>query len=168
MQSAAMTAADVHRTILAVWRIEQPRLITGLSRMLRDVTLAEDLTQEFIYRFLERDSLSHLSPAAGRFRSFLLVCLKHFLANERERAHAADRLYGAAGAHTLLELRERPRPARAVADGIERAGNRKQNARRHDMRRIEAGRREPSVKGSALPASTSSLRSMRCHSTSVQ
>ena len=40
-----MTAADVHRTILAVWRIEQPRLITGLSRMLRDVTLAEVLTQ---------------------------------------------------------------------------------------------------------------------------
>ncbi len=35
-----------HRTILAVWRIEQPRLITGLSRMLRDVPLAEDLTQE--------------------------------------------------------------------------------------------------------------------------
>src|SRR5260370_21387257 len=45
-RSAAMTAADVHPTILAVWRIEQPRLITGLSRMLRDVPLAEDLTQE--------------------------------------------------------------------------------------------------------------------------
>src|ERR1700709_21969 len=46
--SAAMTAADFHRTILAVWRIEQPRLITGLSRMLRDVPLAEDLTQEAV------------------------------------------------------------------------------------------------------------------------
>jgi RNA polymerase sigma factor (sigma-70 family) len=53
MQSAAMTAADVHRTILAVWRIEQPRLITGLSRMLRDVTLAEDLTQEALVAALE-------------------------------------------------------------------------------------------------------------------
>jgi len=52
---------------------------------------AEDLTQEFFYRFLERDSLMHVSPAAGRFRSFLLVCLKHFLANERERAHAQRR-----------------------------------------------------------------------------
>ena len=41
-----MIAADIHRTILAVWRIEQPRLITSLSRMLRDVPLAEDLTQE--------------------------------------------------------------------------------------------------------------------------
>jgi RNA polymerase sigma-70 factor (ECF subfamily) len=44
------------------------------------------LTQEFFYRFLERDSLAHVNPQAGRFRSFLLACLKHFLANERERA----------------------------------------------------------------------------------
>ena len=48
-----MTAADVHRTILAVWRIEQPRLITALCRMLRDVTLAEDLTQEALVAALE-------------------------------------------------------------------------------------------------------------------
>jgi RNA polymerase sigma factor (sigma-70 family) len=53
VQSAAMTAADINRTILAVWRIEQPRLITGLSRMLRDVTLAEDLTQEALVAALE-------------------------------------------------------------------------------------------------------------------
>jgi RNA polymerase sigma factor (sigma-70 family) len=48
-----MTAADIHRTILAVWRIEQPRLITSLSRMLRDVPLAEDLTQEALVAALE-------------------------------------------------------------------------------------------------------------------
>jgi RNA polymerase sigma factor (sigma-70 family) len=48
-----MTAADINRTVLAVWRIEQPRLITGLSRMLRDVTLAEDLTQEALVAALE-------------------------------------------------------------------------------------------------------------------
>ena len=48
-----MTAADINRTILAVWRIEQPRLITGLARMLRDVTLAEDLTQEALVAALE-------------------------------------------------------------------------------------------------------------------
>ena len=48
-----MTAADVHGMILAVWRIEQPRLITSLSRMLRDVPLAEDLTQEALVAALE-------------------------------------------------------------------------------------------------------------------
>ncbi|MGY4256182.1 RNA polymerase sigma factor (sigma-70 family) [Bradyrhizobium sp. USDA 4516] len=48
-----MTAADIQATILAVWRIEQPRLITSLSRMLRDVPLAEDLTQEALVAALE-------------------------------------------------------------------------------------------------------------------
>ena len=49
-----MTAANAHRTILAVWRVEQPRLITSLARMLRDVPLAEDLTQEALLAALER------------------------------------------------------------------------------------------------------------------
>ncbi len=51
-----MTAAGIdraRRTILAVWRIEQPRLITSLARMLRDVPLAEDLTQEALLAALE-------------------------------------------------------------------------------------------------------------------
>jgi RNA polymerase sigma factor (sigma-70 family) len=48
-----VTAADAHRAILAVWRIEQPRLITSLARMLRDVPLAEDLTQEALLAALE-------------------------------------------------------------------------------------------------------------------
>jgi RNA polymerase sigma factor (sigma-70 family) len=51
--SAAVMAADAHRAILAVWRIEQPRLITSLARMLRDVPLAEDLTQEALLAALE-------------------------------------------------------------------------------------------------------------------
>ena len=52
-----MTAAGIdrtmHRRILAVWRIEQPRLITSLARMLRDVPLAEDLTQDALLAALE-------------------------------------------------------------------------------------------------------------------
>jgi RNA polymerase sigma factor (sigma-70 family) len=48
-----MTAADIHRTILAVWRIEQPRLITSLARMLRDVPLAEELTQDALLAAFE-------------------------------------------------------------------------------------------------------------------
>jgi RNA polymerase sigma factor (sigma-70 family) len=49
-----MSAADAHRAILAAWRIEQPRLITSLARMLRDVPLAEELTQEALLAALER------------------------------------------------------------------------------------------------------------------
>jgi len=49
-----MTAAGAHRAILAAWRIEQPRLITSLARMLRDVPLAEELTQDVLLAALER------------------------------------------------------------------------------------------------------------------
>jgi DNA-directed RNA polymerase specialized sigma24 family protein len=52
---------------------------------------AEDLTQEFFFRFLKRQPLGGVQPAAGKFRSFLLACLKNFLANERERAQAQRR-----------------------------------------------------------------------------
>jgi RNA polymerase sigma-70 factor, ECF subfamily len=49
-----VTAHDINRTISAIWRIESPRLIAGLARMLRDVGLAEDLAQEALVIALER------------------------------------------------------------------------------------------------------------------
>lgn len=52
---------------------------------------AEDLTQGFFARFLERNYLEGLSSEKGRFRAFLLACLKHFLANERDRAGRVKR-----------------------------------------------------------------------------
>jgi RNA polymerase sigma-70 factor (ECF subfamily) len=52
---------------------------------------AEDLTQGFFCHFLEKNPLLNVQPSAGKFRSFLLVCLKNFLANERERANAQRR-----------------------------------------------------------------------------
>jgi RNA polymerase sigma factor (sigma-70 family) len=49
-----VTAADIHRTIDAVWRIESAKLIAGLARIVRDVGLAEDLAQEALVAALER------------------------------------------------------------------------------------------------------------------
>src|SRR6266481_5167803 len=49
-----MTASDTHRTIDAVWRIESPRLIAGLARIVRDVGLAEDLAQDALVVALEQ------------------------------------------------------------------------------------------------------------------
>jgi RNA polymerase sigma factor (sigma-70 family) len=60
-----MTAADLHRTILAVWRIEQPRLITSLARMLRDVPLAEDLTQEALLAACEHWPVTGIPERPG-------------------------------------------------------------------------------------------------------
>lgn len=52
---------------------------------------AEDLTQEFFARLLQKDYLQAADPAKGRFRTFLLVALKRFLANEWDRTHAVKR-----------------------------------------------------------------------------
>jgi predicted RNA polymerase sigma factor len=49
-----MTATDTHRTIDAVWRIESARLIAGLTRIVRDVGLAEDLAQDALVADLLR------------------------------------------------------------------------------------------------------------------
>jgi RNA polymerase sigma factor (sigma-70 family) len=56
---------------------------------------AEDLTQEFFARLLRRDSFSKVNPERGRFRNFLLVSLRHFLADEYDKSRAARRGGGA-------------------------------------------------------------------------
>ncbi len=52
---------------------------------------AQDLTQGFFAQLLERNALRNLDPRKGKFRSFLLVLLRHFLTNEAKRAGAAKR-----------------------------------------------------------------------------
>ena len=52
---------------------------------------AEDLTQGFFTRVLEKRSLRDFDRERGRFRSFLLGALKHFIANERDAARAQKR-----------------------------------------------------------------------------
>jgi RNA polymerase sigma factor (sigma-70 family) len=52
---------------------------------------AEDLTQAFFAHLLRRDFLRHVDQERGRFRSFLLACLNHFLADERDKASAEKR-----------------------------------------------------------------------------
>jgi len=56
---------------------------------------AEDLTQAFFARLLEKNYLNGISSDGGKFRSFLLVTLKHFLANEWDRANRQKRGGGA-------------------------------------------------------------------------
>jgi RNA polymerase sigma factor (sigma-70 family) len=75
---------------------------------------AEDLTQSFFARLLEKRSLSLADPARGRFRTFLLCALKRFLADEWDRARAQKRGGGAAVIsldETTAEGRYRLEPA---------------------------------------------------------
>lgn len=61
---------------------------------------AQELTQEFFARLLEKKQLRLADPARGKFRSFLLGTLKHFLSDERKRANAQKR----GGGRELLSL----------------------------------------------------------------
>ncbi len=58
---------------------------------------AQDLTQEFFARLLKGNWVARADQQRGRFRSFLLAAMKHFMANEWHKAHAQKR-----GAHSLL------------------------------------------------------------------
>jgi len=52
---------------------------------------ASDLTQGFFAELVEKDFLANVDPEKGRFRSFLLASLRHFLARERDRNRALKR-----------------------------------------------------------------------------
>ncbi len=65
---------------------------------------AEDITQSFFSRFIEKDLLDNVEPAKGRFRTFLLVCMKRFIVNWRESASALKR--GGGATPLSLDLRD--------------------------------------------------------------
>ncbi len=69
-----MKATDIQRTIEAVWRIEQARLIAGLMRLVRDVGLAEELAQEALVMALERWPATGLPERPG---AWLMATAKH-------------------------------------------------------------------------------------------
>jgi RNA polymerase sigma factor (sigma-70 family) len=83
-----MTAADAHRAILAVWRIEQPRLITSLARILRDVPLAEDLTQEALLAALEHWPATGVPEKPG---AWLMATAKHRALDHLRRNRMLER-----------------------------------------------------------------------------
>ncbi|MBL9140015.1 MAG: sigma-70 family RNA polymerase sigma factor [Verrucomicrobiales bacterium] len=67
-----------------------------------DAHAAQDLTQGFFARLLERNDLAGLTREGGRFRSFLLTALNHFLVNEHEKSRTQKR----GGGRLLLSLDE--------------------------------------------------------------
>src|SRR5688572_6623441 len=69
-----MTATDTHRAIEAVWRIESARLIAGLTRIVRDVGVAEDLAQDALVVALEKWPESGVPDNPG---AWLMGTAKH-------------------------------------------------------------------------------------------
>jgi len=74
LQSVAVTAADAHRAIDAVWRIEAPRLIAGLTRIVRDIGLAEELAQDALLAAVEQWPESGVPDNPG---AWLMATAKH-------------------------------------------------------------------------------------------
>jgi RNA polymerase sigma factor (sigma-70 family) len=72
-------------------RIYWPPLYHYLRRNGYSPHDAQDLTQEFLSRFLQRNGLVHLKDQRGKFRSFLLTFLNNFLSDQRDRANAQKR-----------------------------------------------------------------------------
>jgi RNA polymerase sigma factor (sigma-70 family) len=77
---------------------------------------AQDLTQEFLARLLSTHALGSVHPAKGRFRSFLLASLNHFLANEWDKARTLKR----GGGQTPIpldtaEMRYRTEPSEGIS-----------------------------------------------------
>lgn len=110
-----MTAADVNSTILAVWRIEQPRLITGLSRMLRDVPLAEDLTQEALLAALEHWPSSGVPDKPG---AWLMASAKRRALDHLRRRHMLARKHDMLARDLEQEQQAMPDPDAALDDDI--------------------------------------------------
>src|SRR5437868_8547815 len=110
-----MTAADINRTILAVWRIEQPRLITGLSRMLRDVTLAEDLTQEALLAALEHWPVTGVPERPG---AWLMATAKRRALDDLRRRNMLARKHEMLIRDLEQEQQAMPDPDAALDDDI--------------------------------------------------
>lgn len=68
-----------------------PPVFAFVRRQGHDHAAAQDITQEFFARLLERNYLDRLVDRRGKFRSFLLTFLKHFLSEQRRRAGAQKR-----------------------------------------------------------------------------
>src|SRR5215813_13712201 len=84
LYSAAVTASDVHRAIDAVWRIESARVIAGLTRIVRDVGLAEELAQDALVVALEKWPESGIpdNPNAWLMATAKHRALDHFRRNK--------------------------------------------------------------------------------------
>jgi RNA polymerase sigma factor (sigma-70 family) len=96
-----VAATETHRAIDAVWRIESPRLIAGLARIVRDVGLAEDLAQDALVAALEQWPESGVPDKPG---AWLMATAKHRAIDQLRRRSLLERKHEELGRE--LEARE--------------------------------------------------------------
>jgi RNA polymerase sigma-70 factor (ECF subfamily) len=134
-ESGARPAAFVSTqwsTVLNAGRASSPEAQTALEKLCRSYWYplyaflrrsgqnepdAQDLIQSFFANLIEHDWLATADPAKGRFRTFLLICLKRFVGGEARKAHAQKR----GGWNVVVALDDEDaarRYATELADGL--------------------------------------------------
>lgn len=103
--------ADVQRTIEAVWRIESPRLIAALARLVRDVGLAEELAQDAFVVALEQWPRHGVPERPG---AWLMATARHKAIDLVRRERTLARKYATLAASEAVV----PAPDAAVRDGL--------------------------------------------------
>jgi RNA polymerase sigma-70 factor (ECF subfamily) len=93
-------ATDIQHAISAVWRIESPKIIAAIARMVRDVGLAEDLAQDALIAALQQWPVSGIPNNAG---AWLMAAAKHRAIDHFRRSKLLDRKHEELG----RELAER-------------------------------------------------------------
>lgn len=111
-----MTATDTHKAIDAVWRIESARLIAGLTRIVRDVGIAEDLAQDALVAALEQWPTSGVPRNPG---AWLMATAKHRAIDLMRRDKLLDRKHEQV-ARDLEALQEKavPELEEAIDDNV--------------------------------------------------
>jgi RNA polymerase sigma factor (sigma-70 family) len=95
-----VTATDPHRAIEAVFRIEQAKLIAGLTRMVRDISVAEELAQDALVAALEQWPRSGLPDNPG---AWLMAAAKHRAIDYFRRNKLLERKHRELGYELELE-----------------------------------------------------------------
>jgi len=108
-------ATDTHRTIDAVWRIESPRLIAGLARMVRDVGIAEDLAQDALVIALEQWPKSGVPDNPG---AWLMATAKNRAIDRLRRNQLLDRKHEELGREVAVREMTVPDLDSALDDDI--------------------------------------------------
>ena len=110
-----MGTTDIHRTIEAVWRIESARVIAGLTRIVRDVGVAEELAQDALVIALERWPETGIPDNPG---AWLMATAKHRAIDYVRRGTLVDRKHEDLGRQMAEKEMEVPDIATTMDDTI--------------------------------------------------
>ena len=115
-----MTDSETQRTIDAIWRIESPKLVAGLARMVRDVGIAEDLAHDALVAALEQWPVSGVPRNPG---AWLMATSKRRAIDLWRRNKLLDRKHEAIGYELQAEQQNVPDIEAAIDDRADDLGD---------------------------------------------